>query len=62
MSTSVDPVREDAPGTAPELHYRATGDVPGLLLDRAADVYASEELRRRVARTERMIRKAQSLK
>lgn len=37
-------------------------DVPGMMASRIGDLYAEEERRRRVARTERMIRKAESLK
>lgn len=37
-------------------------DVPGMMAGRIGDLYAEEERQRRVARTERMIRKAESLK
>lgn len=37
-------------------------DVPGMMAGRIGDLYAEEERQRRVARTERMIRKAESLR
>lgn len=47
---------------APGVHSHVDVDVPGLMAGRVGDLYAEEERRRRVERTERMIRKAESLK
>ena len=63
MSSSVGGSRSQVNRTAPALTVLASVvDVPGMLADRIGDLYASEERRRRAQRTERMIRKAQSIK
>jgi hypothetical protein len=64
MSTNVNRSRALAVGpSAAVFTLLAPGvDVPGMLADRIGDLYATEELRRRNQRTERMILKAQSIK
>jgi hypothetical protein len=64
MSTSVDRSSAQAGRlAAPSLSALAAAvDVPGMLAERIGDLYATEERRRRNQRTERMIRKAQSIK
>ena len=63
MSTSVDRSSATVGLVVPALSgLNAVADVPGMLAERIGDLYATEERRRRLQRTERMIRKAESLK
>jgi hypothetical protein len=63
MNTSVGNSRSQVNPVAPSFTALASVvDVPGMMADRIGDLYASEERRRRAQRTERMIRKAQSIK
>jgi hypothetical protein len=63
MTTSVDQARSGGQDGSSSGAYRLShADVPTRMAGRISDLYAEEERERRVRRTERMIRKAQSLK
>jgi hypothetical protein len=61
MSTSVDRAANDSTVTS-GMRYSAAADVQGQLLNRASNLYAQQERDRRVSRTQRMIRLAESAK
>ncbi len=60
MTSGVDRLPANASDKRTEYRYSASVDVPGELVSRVTDLYAEEERRRRAARTELMIQKAQS--
>jgi len=62
MTTSVDRIPASASDESSNVRYSAGTDVPGMLVSRVTDLYADEERRRRLERTELMIQKAQSAK
>jgi hypothetical protein len=63
MTTSVDRARSGGQETvASDAHSFSQADVPAMMAGRIGDLYAEEERQRRILRTERMIRRAESLK